>query len=400
METALKMLMPASCTVFFGGALLLFLRGEGSRLRKILAWVMLVWGIIISLRLLSIFTVDHPLLSEKDILSPLSPFLGTCALGMLCPYVLELVKPGWINFRRWLIIASPYLLVFTIYFGMFFFSKTPVIKLNSLSDIFVNIGYFNVWFRFVPLFLMIGYLILLGRIILKTKQQYEKWCVDNYADTEAMDLSWLSAFFVCMVLISISFCLVFVTGELLNFFVHRIIIDLSFCFFLYKTLFHQNPYPEGFFKNTFDIELAEKESVYCQKESLCLETQEANAAFHEKLEVYVATIETWMVEQKPHRRKNLKLMDVNEILPLNRSYISRVFNDGFGESFSQVVQRYRIKEAQQLMIVNPKMTLNEISDLCGFSSPTSFNRTFSKIMGLAPGEYRKKKSKNRSLEEV
>ena len=56
-----------------------------------------------------------------------------------------------------------------------------------------------------------------------------------------------------------------------------------------------------------------------------------------------------MAERKPYLRGDFKFMDVSEILPLNRTYLSRVFNDGFGDSFSGVVRDYRIRETEEML---------------------------------------------------
>ena len=73
--------------------------------------------------------------------------------------------------------------------------------------------------------------------------------------------------------------------------------------------------------------------------SVCQKTKNA---FLNKLPAYHDEIANWMIKEKPYLNPSFKLMDVSNILPLNRTYLSRVFNDGFGESFSNVVRNYRI----------------------------------------------------------
>lgn len=98
----------------------------------------------------------------------------------------------------------------------------------------------------------------------------------------------------------------------------------------------------------------------------------------------------WMVNKKPYLNPNFKLMDVTEILPLNRTYLSRVFNEGFGSSFSDVVRCYRIKEAEWMLLNRKDIPVGQVGELCGFSSPSVFNRTFVQSHdGLTPNRYRK-----------
>ena len=57
-----------------------------------------------------------------------------------------------------------------------------------------------------------------------------------------------------------------------------------------------------------------------------------------KLPEYKTKVQQWMEETKPYLRKDFKLMDVAGVLPLNRTYLSQIFNEGWGESFSDVVR--------------------------------------------------------------
>lgn len=102
----------------------------------------------------------------------------------------------------------------------------------------------------------------------------------------------------------------------------------------------------------------------------------------------ILDLERWMQEQKPYRQKDFKLLDVMQVLPLNRSYISHLFNEGYGETFFNFVMRYRIEESVRLLENHPEMNIRRISDLCGFSSPSVFGRAFLKNKGVTPKQYR------------
>ena len=87
-------------------------------------------------------------------------------------------------------------------------------------------------------------------------------------------------------------------------------------------------------------------------------------------------------------------MDVSEFLPLNRTYLSRVFNEGFGVSFSCVVRSYRLREAEILLVSNPDIPVGQIGERCGFSSPAVFHRSFVQCHdGMTPSRYRKRSAK-------
>ena len=97
-----------------------------------------------------------------------------------------------------------------------------------------------------------------------------------------------------------------------------------------------------------------------------------------------------MIKEKPYLNPSFKLMDVSNILPLNRTYLSRVFNDGFGESFSNVVRNYRIREAEWMLTNRRDIPVGQVGELCGFTSPSAFHRAFVQSHdGLTPNRYRK-----------
>ena len=114
------------------------------------------------------------------------------------------------------------------------------------------------------------------------------------------------------------------------------------------------------------------------------------SAFLKKLPAYHDEIARWMIKKKPYLNPNFKLMDVSDILPLNRTYLSRVFNEGFGDSFSDVVRDYRIHEAEQMLANRKDIPVGQVGELCGFSSPSVFHRAFVQSHdGLTPNRYRK-----------
>ena len=109
-------------------------------------------------------------------------------------------------------------------------------------------------------------------------------------------------------------------------------------------------------------------------------TDGANSVLRTKLE-------QWMVQEKPYTNPDFRLIDLQKVLPMNRTYLSQFINTEYGCSFYQFVNRYRIEEAKRLKLENPAMKIQEVSVRCGFSSPTVFSRTFTSVTGLAPREW-------------
>ena len=94
-----------------------------------------------------------------------------------------------------------------------------------------------------------------------------------------------------------------------------------------------------------------------------------------------------MRTDKPYLNPDFRLMDLREVLPLNRSYLSALINSAYGCNFYQFVTNYRINEAKQLMSEHPEMQLQEVAERSGFSSPTVFSRIFARETGVTPREW-------------
>lgn len=112
--------------------------------------------------------------------------------------------------------------------------------------------------------------------------------------------------------------------------------------------------------------------------------------FLTRLPEYKAKVQQWLEETKPYLRKDFKLMDVAKVIHLNRTYLSQIFNEGWGTSFSNVVCDYRIRHAERLLKSCPDLTVNQIALLCGFASSAVLHRAFAKHRGITPKQYRNK----------
>jgi AraC-like DNA-binding protein len=74
-------------------------------------------------------------------------------------------------------------------------------------------------------------------------------------------------------------------------------------------------------------------------------------------------------------------------LGLSESHISRIFREK-GTTFSRYLTRKRLSLARELLHSSPELSVLQISDLCGYDSPTYFFRIFKREAGMTPMEYR------------
>jgi TolB-like protein/AraC-like DNA-binding protein len=91
--------------------------------------------------------------------------------------------------------------------------------------------------------------------------------------------------------------------------------------------------------------------------------------------------------------------DVNQLaseMGWSRSHTFRKVRSITGISANQFIKETRLQEAAKL-ISNSNLNASEISYKVGFSSPSYFNKCFSKYYGVTPGEY---KEKNKNISSV
>lgn len=76
----------------------------------------------------------------------------------------------------------------------------------------------------------------------------------------------------------------------------------------------------------------------------------------------------------------------------NTSYVSQIINSEYGKNFRTLINELRVREAQRRIVDTKKyghLTIQAIGESVGFSSQTTFNRTFKRITGITPSVYQK-----------
>lgn len=388
----LPILQTMAAVICLGGATLLFLRGRNSRSRRMLAGIMMAWGLIYVVRIVGMFQGNQNLnFTSTDVANSLILVIGNLYLIILLLYPLEVIRPGWLNLKRTGILLLPYVGITLFYYlGLYLLGQKPM-KLQNLSQFITHIGDFNVGYRLLMTFSIIVYLVFLFLLTWRYKEFYQQWCRNNYSDDKNKDISWLRQYGIGVVLIGVAYFWALSHGEAYGFISHNLTVQCFFCYTLYKGLFHDNPYTEDFFSHTLDEAEAYRKAELQEGLTANQVYSPGNEnVFLRKLPDYRDEVASWMSLKKPYLNPSFKLMDVSDILPLNRTYLSRIFNEGFGNSFSDVVRDYRIREAERMLADHKDIPVGQVGELCGFSSPSAFHRAFVQSHdGLTPNRYRK-----------
>ncbi|HHT69901.1 MAG TPA: helix-turn-helix transcriptional regulator [Firmicutes bacterium] len=101
---------------------------------------------------------------------------------------------------------------------------------------------------------------------------------------------------------------------------------------------------------------------------------------------------------KKHYDQDISLEGIAKHLGLNRSYLSTVFKEETGQAFTHYVQEVRIEKSKELLRQS-SIPIVDIALLVGFSSQSYYTRTFKKLTGITPSEFRKRFITNEQLEQ-
>ena len=83
---------------------------------------------------------------------------------------------------------------------------------------------------------------------------------------------------------------------------------------------------------------------------------------------------------------SLNLNTVAEHLGYNPKYLSKVFKDDLGTSFTEYVKNVRMQHAIFLM-ERGITTVKNLTLLCGFTDPYYFSNVFKSVVGMSPRKY-------------
>ncbi len=88
-----------------------------------------------------------------------------------------------------------------------------------------------------------------------------------------------------------------------------------------------------------------------------------------------------------HRHEELSLKSVATAAGASVFHFCKVFHEATGLTFTDYVARARIEEARTRLL-NPSLRISEVAYDAGFQSLTQFNRTFKRVYGQSPTEFR------------
>ena len=318
------------------GAIVMHWHTYGIRARKMWQQALIAWSVMevvllfaekylgISTVIRGVYTIDRLDFIIRDVMAII-----------LLAYPMEVLCPKWLNWWRCTLLVLPSILI-------------AWLDLSLDEDLRA---------------LMIVYpLLIAGWLWVKTRE-YRAKVENTYSSLENSAMPWLRVYLSILTVIGLSYFYLSFTTHPTRVFTQQWLVLVLLTYNTAQIVFRGKPWKET-------AENAEEE-------------EEEDPV----LKQYRSNLETWMAESKPYLNPEFRLVDLMQVLPMNRTYLSNFINTEYGCTFYQYVTNYRIEEAKRLMKEHPEMKLQEIAEQSGFSSAAVFSRTFVKETGVTPTEW-------------
>ena len=339
------MLNVCTFSVAFAGALVIFRHSEGMRMRRLWGYALLAWGIGDLAYLVCYLAAPLQVMNMgAEQLTTHELLIGNLLGWVMVLYPTEALRPGWLTPK---IVAWQLL---------------PMIALVAL-DYVVPL---SLW----PLVALYPYALLI--LTLSHIRAYRIWCENNYSSMEHIDVQWIIRYCIMLFLVGANYVYMCSDHGHARGFTQQWFVIFTLVYSTEQILFRKDPW-EG----------VTAESVKELSDDGTDEIELPGKAGDQR------KLEEWLATEKPYLNPDFKLIDLREVLPMNRTYLSQFINATYGCSFYQFVNRYRIEEAKQLMRDCPELRLADVATRSGFSSREVFSRTFTTETSVTPGEWRK-----------
>lgn len=101
--------------------------------------------------------------------------------------------------------------------------------------------------------------------------------------------------------------------------------------------------------------------------------------------IFVVRSALQYIEQ--HYMDHIRLSDVADSVYVSQWHLSKLINRHVGKSFFDILNEVRVEEAKRLL-PDPALKVHDIADRVGFSDVAHFSKTFKRIVGRSPIEFR------------
>ena len=322
---------------------------DGIPARRVWQRVLIVWAFLELLLFALEYIFDlHIIIHDVQTLTSEDLVVRDVFALLLLAYPSEVLYPRWLNARRSTLIILPAIVIHTIAY------------------------YLAIDLRW----LLIVYPVVITMILFVQVHRYQKRCEENYSSLENTGVRWMRNYLICVTVIGLSYFYICFTNHPTRLFTQQVLILFLFAYNTTQIISRKRPWQE--------VPAEDEPSDEPQLPDDSAQNGATDSPFPPE---YRETLEAWMRDKKPYLDKDFRLADMMQVLPVNRSYLSRYINTTYKCNFCQFVTNYRIEEAKRLLREHPEMKLREVAESTGFASAAVFSRTFAKETESSPTDW-------------
>lgn len=272
--------------------------------------------------------------------------------------LMELCRPGWFSIKKLLVHELPFAVLLIL-----------LLLARSYKLYFVLLAWSGVY----------GTATL--ALVFVFIAQYNRQLKERFSYEDNINLNWLRGIlmsFWCILLIWIvcSFTTDGISDNVYN--VGSLILWMVISYFVYK----------------HEYVIAELENIGVANADGALTLGQESKEYQISPE-FIVKVKRLFEEEQLYLEPHLKLSDVADRVGTNRTYISRYFNRGNGQTFYDYVNSLRVKHAENLLLTSSH-PLFLVAEEAGFNSLSTFRRVFMACHDCTPAEFRNRaKSRKR-----
>lgn len=362
----------AGALVCLLASLLLFSRRkEGKRSRTILAFIILFSVANYIPRFIALSSGEKP---EVVVSAPML-LLAIFMLSSYIIYPVEVISPGWLNFKRLVRVYLPLLGLSGIYFLSVWAGVEYSVQ-HSIPGMLKFVGQFEVLFRlllFVILFLPSFFIFFIP----------DAWKSNDVSN------AWIRKYSLIISVNIIAYVMVLVFNNLI---VHTLYYYISVgCSLMiaYMDLFY---FRTG--KAKPETIRAEEQSYFYKDHKRITEISSFGdqTAIRTRNEILNEQLGKYMQETCAWRNPDLSLNTLAAALYTNRTTLAQVIQDNGNISYTSYINRLRIDDFIRQIASNQSTNFQDAFYFAGFRSRATALRNFRKITGMIPSEYFQLKS--------
>lgn len=373
-------------------------RNSGRHPRTMLGGLFLVVGLLLIQAMLQDFYVFYTYQSLNDV--PFSMNFGLALPPLLYLYFRKLMIPAKLSRKKLFFHLLPVSAVV-------FFEITVILLhyTDNLNNTFLLVA--NTYTFIYPAPLVLSAVLYLFYIV-QLRKSYIRNLNDIYSFVEGIDLRWVNT----MILLYTLLVAVILPSFLIQMIWLKHLSNIALMMFVSYLFIRSLREPYVCYESSFNIRGRGK-SANTRIESEAMESPphlldaaiqksiktspEASEEIAENTALPLqaarkAEIKTKLLSlfetEKVYLRNTLTLNEVAQMLHTNRTYISNIVNNEFALSFYQFVNKYRIDEATCIFSGNPDISSNNVAEMVGFNSISSFIMAFKLHKQCTPKEWR------------